>query len=82
MSNAKVIRGQVRQVVQEILGDILVEQLYKQLEHKLAQRVEGIELYTKQQLEAIKESNSQMLMQILVKMAEKTKADEEAKKTS
>ncbi len=54
---AKVIRGQVRQIVQEILGDILTEQLYKQLEHKLALRVEQIEKSVKATMHEMNENH-------------------------
>jgi hypothetical protein len=54
---AKLIRGQLRQIAKEIMPEVLKEEMYKLLEHRLALRIEGIEKFVKEQMHEINENH-------------------------
>lgn len=61
MSNIKQIRGQIRQIVQEILPDLIREELFKDLEAKIAARLTQIADGTRSDVKALGEQVNKTL---------------------
>lgn len=58
--NAKLIRGQVRQIVQEVLTQELVDALYKKLNDDMSKVLRGMEANAKVALEKLNENQKDM----------------------
>lgn len=57
MSDAKVIRGQVRQVVKEILPEIMQQQMYESLKKHTDQELAKIEKFVKETLHKMQDQH-------------------------
>ena len=64
MSNIKQIRGQIRQIVQEILPDLIREELFKALEAQVALRLKQISDGTRADVKALGEQMNKTLSSI------------------
>lgn len=65
MSNTKLLRGQMRQIVKELLPEILKEELYKAIEVEVIKRINSIEEFTKKKLEEMSLRHKETMMALL-----------------
>lgn len=66
--NAKVLRGQMRQIVQELLPQVLIQEQYKELEKVIIERLQVLEKETKKTMHEMNERHKNV-MGMLVRSA-------------
>lgn len=64
MSSIKQVRGQIRQIVQEILPDLIREEIYKLLEAKINERLSQINSNVNKEVAALAKQVGQTMTEI------------------
>jgi uncharacterized membrane protein len=73
--NAKLLRNQLKEVVKEMAPELLLQIQYKELEHKLALRMEVVEKFIKEQLKAIDENHRNTMSYLVRSMSTSIKPE-------
>lgn len=61
MSDAKLIRGQMRQVVKEVLPEVLKEQMFQELKNHVDARLSEVEKYIRETMDLMNTRQKEVL---------------------